>query len=170
VLKRSTRSPDDTPWLSSTRSCCEWCGRPDGETVPLYDDGVWERAVDYSTEEFDHDDRRGISILQIEDGEIVSTDRPRAGDDPGGYTMSDTVLTIAHLCQDPRYDDLDHLRALCQRCHLTYDQQPEQRARRDRIQAELRGQISIVDHGCSERDGGGCAGARTEGAPDRDSC
>ena len=53
---------------------------------------------------------------------------------------------------EPRCSDLDHLRALCalcQRCHLTYDQQPEQRERREHIQAEIRGQLSLVEHGCA---------------------
>lgn len=31
------------------------------------------------------------------------------------------VLTIAHLDQQPENNDPSNLRALCQRCHLTYD-------------------------------------------------
>lgn len=31
------------------------------------------------------------------------------------------VLTIAHLDQQPEHNDPSNLRALCQRCHLTYD-------------------------------------------------
>lgn len=53
------------------------------------------------------------------------------------------VLTIAHTCQDPRCDALDHLEALCQRCHLQLDRQPAERARRDRIKSEIRGQQSL---------------------------
>lgn len=32
------------------------------------------------------------------------------------------ILTIAHLCQDSLCDDIYHLKAFCQRCHLVYDQ------------------------------------------------
>ena len=31
------------------------------------------------------------------------------------------VLTIAHLDHTPENCDMDNLRALCQKCHLTYD-------------------------------------------------
>jgi hypothetical protein len=31
------------------------------------------------------------------------------------------VLTIAHLDHDPTNNDPENLRALCQKCHLTYD-------------------------------------------------
>jgi len=31
------------------------------------------------------------------------------------------ILTIAHLDHTPENCDLDNLKALCQRCHLTYD-------------------------------------------------
>lgn len=31
------------------------------------------------------------------------------------------VLTIAHICHDASCDNLEHLKALCQRCHLRLD-------------------------------------------------
>lgn len=65
---------------------------------------------------------------------------PAGWDDP---TMSRTVLTVAHLDQDPIEARPDRLRALCQRCHLTWDARPEQRAKRRQIYAELRGQIRL---------------------------
>lgn len=34
---------------------------------------------------------------------------------------SKVVLTIAHLDNVPEHCDMDNLRALCQKCHLTYD-------------------------------------------------
>lgn len=37
------------------------------------------------------------------------------------YKVVACVLTIAHLCQDSTCDDLEHLRAMCQRCHLRLD-------------------------------------------------
>nr|MBL8454895.1 hypothetical protein [Zoogloeaceae bacterium] len=36
--------------------------------------------------------------------------------------MTDVVLTIAHLDHVPEHCDPQNLRALCQRCHLRYDQ------------------------------------------------
>lgn len=57
------------------------------------------------------------------------------------------VLTIAHLCQDSTCDNLEHLRAMCQRCHLVYDQKQHRenamRTRRRRKQAA--GQLDWLD-------------------------
>lgn len=36
-------------------------------------------------------------------------------------TGSSVVLTVAHLDHDTTNNSLDNLRAMCQRCHLTYD-------------------------------------------------
>jgi len=38
-------------------------------------------------------------------------------------TGSRVVLTVAHLDHQPENCQMDNLRALCQRCHLTYDAQ-----------------------------------------------
>lgn len=56
------------------------------------------------------------------------------------------VLTIAHLCHDPSCDDLDHLRAFCQRCHLKYDAAHHARnaSRTRRLQREAQGQTSFL--------------------------
>lgn len=40
---------------------------------------------------------------------------------PHPITGSKVVLTIAHMNHDETCDDLELLRALCQKCHLTYD-------------------------------------------------
>ena len=39
------------------------------------------------------------------------------------------ILTIAHLDHDPTHNDDDNLRALCQWCHLHYDQAHHKRVR-----------------------------------------
>jgi len=31
------------------------------------------------------------------------------------------VLTVAHLCMTPKCRAMNHVRAMCQRCHLAYD-------------------------------------------------
>lgn len=41
---------------------------------------------------------------------------------PHPVTGSRVVLTIAHLDQQPENNDPSNLRALCQRCHLRFDQ------------------------------------------------
>ncbi len=40
---------------------------------------------------------------------------------PHPVTGSIVVLTTAHLDHTPENCDLDNLKALCQKCHLTYD-------------------------------------------------
>lgn len=44
-----------------------------------------------------------------------------ANHQPHPITGSRVVLTIAHLDHTPEHNDPANLRALCQRCHLTYD-------------------------------------------------
>ncbi len=72
--------------------------------------------------------------------ELVALVRARSGDccegSPGFYpdcraangephpvTGSLVVLTTAHLDHVPEHCDLENLRHMCQRCHLTYDAQ-----------------------------------------------
>ena len=43
--------------------------------------------------------------------------------EPHPVTGSRVVLTVAHLDHDTTHNGLENLRALCQRCHLTYDAQ-----------------------------------------------
>lgn len=66
---------------------------------------------------------------------------------PHPVTGSKVVLTIAHyLNEDPQDVRPENLRALCQRCHLTYDAQlharhaaETRRAKRERGQLKLEG-------------------------------
>lgn len=44
----------------------------------------------------------------------------RNGED-AHYARGRVVLTTAHLCHDPSCDRMDHLRHMCNRCHLRYD-------------------------------------------------
>lgn len=41
------------------------------------------------------------------------------------------VITIAHLDHDPTNNNLDNLRALCQRCHLKYDAEHHAKTRKE---------------------------------------
>ena len=40
---------------------------------------------------------------------------------PAQFARGRIILTVAHLCHDTHCANLDHLRAMCQRCHLRYD-------------------------------------------------
>lgn len=141
VLERSASrettehgQPMPTTWEGKQRdgAACEWCGKPDGMQVPIHDEtGLWEWLAGETKIEV-RDERGGV-VATYEGCEVADAE----------YRMVKTVLTIAHLDQDPRGDDPERLRALCQRCHLTYDKQPAQRARRERIYAELRGQTTL---------------------------
>lgn len=86
--------------LLRAKNRCERCGRPDGVTVMVGDDGVWGDRLD--------------CIWRDEHGLVT--------DSPSRDTrLVKTVLTIAHLDHDPTNNDPANLRALCQRCHLRHD-------------------------------------------------
>ena len=164
VLERATIDPGELPlkkqaWvrhlLSKPTPCCEWCGKPNGQPVYSFKNG-WEWLID------DDKGRPATWISVSNEGELQDLkhlddlddysddeDRDLTRDIIMGFLLTrgetKTVLTIAHLDHDPRGDDLDRLRALCQRCHLTYDNQPKQRAMRRRIYAELRGQQTLLE-------------------------
>jgi hypothetical protein len=59
--------------------------------------------------------------------------------------MGRVVLTTAHLCRDARCADPSHLRAMCNRCHLRYDQQQHRaNAARTRLaRLEAAGQLPL---------------------------
>ena len=64
-------------------------------------------------------------------------------------TGSKVVLTIAHLDHDPRNNgeqgDRPNLKAMCQRCHLTYDAGHHARSRAESVrqQREAAGQADL---------------------------
>lgn len=153
VLERATPDPDRVPW-SNGRPCCERCAKPNHDLVYSFRTG-WE-ALLYDVDE----PHEPIAWLSVDtDGAVDEfqwlddvADETRFlimfGLRPEHFTK--VVLTIAHTCQDPRCDDLNHLEALCQRCHLQLD--VDQRGRRERIKSEIRGQRTLFG-------GGGCAGS-----------
>jgi len=56
--------------------------------------------------------------------EPFSQERPRCGSANGHanpVTGRTVILTVAHLDHTPANCDPDNLRAMCQRCHLSYD-------------------------------------------------
>lgn len=40
---------------------------------------------------------------------------------PAKWAKGKVFLTVAHLCHDSKCDNEEHLRAMCNRCHLRYD-------------------------------------------------
>lgn len=64
---------------------------------------------------------------------------------PNPRTGGKTSLTCAHLHQDPRNHETSGLMVMCQSCHLRYDRQPGQMARRERIMLEILGQTTIFE-------------------------
>lgn len=125
---------------------CERCGKPQGWSVLSYDDH-WE--ADFQSPREDESGRRPVKVISAtNDGEVCPI-QDLAKD------STDIVLTIAHMCHDPRCSEIDHLRALCQRCHLEYDSRPGNRARRKMIQREIRGQQTLsAPAGCPSVVGG----------------
>ena len=53
------------------------------------------------------------------------------------------ILTTAHLCHDSTCDDRDHLLAMCQRCHLRYDQAQHVENARD-TREKKSGQLRLI--------------------------
>jgi len=93
---------------------CEWCGREHGATVLVIAGGG---GLDPETGEW-FDDR----------GQSLGWCRPSEW--PMGRLVK-TILTCAHLDQNPAHNDPAHLAALCPRCHWRHD-------RRQHIQSAYR--------------------------------
>lgn len=101
--------------LERAGNCCEWCGKPNGETLPVYiatERGPWWW---FDARRMAWRDHKGIESGHRDDGQVVVDD----GELPERDTR--VVLTIAHLDHTPENNDPSNLRALCQRCHLAYD-------------------------------------------------
>jgi hypothetical protein len=117
-------APQEVRAALRAQPCCEWCGVPE---VP----GVARSGRCWMLYEVPHGpsgERRGEGVATSLEWHEV-----------------EVVLTIAHLCHDPRCDRPDHLRALCQACHLWYDRGSK---RPQQIKAELRGQQPLVSAAC----------------------
>ena len=56
---------------------------------------------------------------------------------PHPITGSRVILTVAHLDHDPSNCSDDNLRALCQKCHLSYDAEHHAKNARRTRQAKL---------------------------------
>ena len=71
-------------------------------------------------------------------------------DHPAQWAKGKVVLTVAHLCLcEPLCADPQHLKAMCNRCHLRLDHPLHQRhaAETRRRAKELAGQLSLLEDG-----------------------
>lgn len=93
-------------WIKFERAGghCEWCGREHGTTVLVIASGGW---LDPETGEC-HDEQ-GRSL-----GFCAQAEWPKG-------RLVKTILTCAHLDQNPTHNDPTNLAALCPRCHLRHD-------------------------------------------------
>lgn len=118
---------------------CEWCG------VPNYAAGYRDATGRFRpTAGNQAHDAAGAGELSYRDAaELVRHNNEWCdGFGPNGERGIVIVLTIAHLDHTLESDDPERLRALCQRCHLTYDaKQHTQTARATREQK--RGQLRL---------------------------
>lgn len=63
---------------------------------------------------------------------------------PALWAKGTIVLTTAHLCNDPGCPNTDHMKAMCQRCHLRIDEMIHRIHRRQRLERET-GQQRLVE-------------------------
>lgn len=89
---------------------CERCGRPHGEPVWVFKYGGW---IDPNTGKRYDGQGRPADVLETAEW-------------PEGRFVK-TVLTCAHLDQNPANNDQTNLAALCQRCHLQHDREHHRR-------------------------------------------
>lgn len=125
--------PPDWPWISQqirdqADDRCEFCGVLNGAVGARDRYGLW------------HDEAE-VDAMNSDVGESLF----------GGYPhITRIVLTVAHLDHDLANSDPANLRALCQKCHLTWDRdhhlakRSETYARRRRERIAERGQLPLI--------------------------
>ncbi len=103
-------------WIKFERAGghCEWCGREHGTTVLVIASGGW---LDPETGECHDEQGRSLGVY-------AQAEWPKG-------RLVKTILTCAHLDQNPTHNDPTNLAALCPRCHLRHD-------RRQHIQSAYR--------------------------------
>lgn len=103
--------------LARAKHQCEFCGLVNYGLVKRLSDGrvIYAAGNDYyDSFEYTKSFKEAQSAMQTLN---------ESGDLPLYIVI---VLTIAHLDHVPENCDLDNLRALCQKCHLTYDHEHHQ--------------------------------------------
>lgn len=114
--------------LERDKHCCKSCGKPDRARVKVIRDGSG-RWLDPK-----------LRAWRDAHGAVIN--RPRGG----RRHKIRVVLTVAHLNHDPADNRDENLAALCQRCHLKYDERHHYTTRRRRA-AEHAGQMLMFEAG-----------------------
>jgi len=128
VFQLCPSTPTSAISTRPTGGRCERCGRPHGARVRVVGEGGW---LDPETGE--RYDERGRSLGPC-----------RVSDWPEGRFVT-TVLSCAHLDQNPANNDPANLASLCPRCHLRHDRQQHIQSARRPARAERRGQCRVED-------------------------
>lgn len=105
--------------LARANHCCEFCGVPN-KSLLIYRNNKLDDIVkptDYLYDLYKND--IGATWSSRENGKIVR------------YRLALVVLTIAHLDHIPENCNDDNLRALCQKCHNSYDAKHRVETRRE---------------------------------------
>lgn len=95
--------------MKRAKNKCEFCGKPHGETIMCSDDGHW---YDAKKEKWRDKNGEFCSLPQVAIGQVK------------------VILTVAHLDHTPENNDPENLRALCQRCHNSYDAEHRKETRK----------------------------------------
>jgi len=134
--ENAVRYPKNWPEISASirqraDNRCEFCGVRNGELGGRSRAGKWHRATP-----------KGEHALGLE--------WPKLGEEwwCAGYDLKlriiRIVLTVAHLDHTPENCEPGNLKALCQRCHLTYD--AKHHAQNARASRNLkRGQLDLLE-------------------------
>ena len=99
------------PYVLS-RACnhCEFCGVSNGAEILR---GVWQDIECYQD--------MGGNIYDANNSKFIGADY--VGEVSSVNKIITVVLTVAHLDHDVKNNDMDNLRALCQRCHNRWDKE-----------------------------------------------
>lgn len=112
--------------LARAGNKCETCGVPNGVEIMRCSDGTWKLASD-ALDDLDRMPYEAFCALW-------------------GDTQTPTriILTISHQDHDITHNSDDNLKALCQKCHLSYDAQHHAESRR-RNRDKKFGQGKLID-------------------------
>ena len=90
--------------LEMANNCCQFCG-----------------AKNYSVYLIENDKKIFLQPYESTNFFICPDGFKRTVGRTGAFTLKKVVLTIAHLDHDISNNCLSNLKALCQKCHLSYD-------------------------------------------------